>query len=124
MKAAVNGGLNLSILDGWWCEGFDPSHGWAIGRGEEGRETALQDREDAESLYRILADEVVGTFYRRGEAGIPEEWVARMKQAIAQLAPRFGSARMLRQYADALYLPASRREGWGSELDEVQAWSP
>jgi len=124
MKAAVNGGLNLSILDGWWCEGFDPSHGWAIGGVDEGRDAAVQDREDAESLYRILSDEVAACFYRRGESGIPEEWVARMKQAIARLAPRFGSARMMREYVESLYLPASRREGWGTEMDEVQAWSP
>jgi starch phosphorylase len=124
MKAAVNGGLNLSILDGWWCEGYDPSHGWAIGRDDDGRDPETQDREDAEALYALLENEVVPCFYRRNDAGLPTEWIARMKAAILQLAPRFSSDRMMREYAESLYLPASRREGWGSEMDEVQCWAP
>lgn len=124
MKAAVNGGLNFSILDGWWCEGYDPSHGWAIGNGAQGGDPEQQDRDEAGSLYDVLEGEIVPCFYRRDASGLPEEWVGRMKRAIAQLAPRFGSARMMQEYAESLYLPASRREGWGSELDEVQIWSP
>jgi starch phosphorylase len=124
MKTAVNGGLNFSILDGWWCEGYDASHGWAIGRAEQQQDTEQQDREDAESFYDILEREIVPCYYRRDTSGLPTEWIARMKRAIGALAPRFGSSRMMQEYADKLYVPASRREGWGSELDEVQYWSP
>ncbi len=124
MKAAVNGGLNFSVLDGWWCEGYDPSHGWVIGRGEQGGDPEQQDRDEAGSLYEVLENEIVPCFYRRDPSGLPGEWVERMKCAIALLAPRFGTTRMMQEYAERLYLPASRREGWGSELDEVQIWSP
>ncbi len=124
MKAAVNGALNFSVLDGWWCEGYDPSHGFVIGSDQEHADPDQQDREDADSFYRVLADQIVPCYYRRNASGIPEEWVGRMKEAIARLAPRFGTARMMREYAESLYLPASRREGWGTEIDEVQCWSP
>ncbi len=124
MKAAVNGGLHFSVLDGWWCEGYDPSHGWVIGTGQDYADPDVQDREDAESLYRVLTGEIVPCYYRRDSKGLPVEWIGRMKKAIALLAPRFSSARMMQEYAEKLYLPASRREGWGSEMDEVQFWSP
>ena len=124
MKVAVNGGLNFSILDGWWCEGYDASHGWVIGENRDYSDPNLQDREDSAALYRVLEQEIVPCFYRRGASGLPEEWIARMKTAIAVLAPRFSASRMMQEYFEKLYLPASRREGWGSEMDEVQFWAP
>jgi starch phosphorylase len=123
MKVAVNGGLNCSVLDGWWCEGYDPSHGWAIGDERDWHDPERQDQDDADSLYRVLAEEVVPAFYERDD-DFPIGWVARMKRAIATLTPRFSTSRMLREYTDGYYLPASRRQGWGSELDEVRLWSP
>jgi starch phosphorylase len=125
MKVAVNAGLNCSVLDGWWCEGYDPSHGWAFGQGRRNEDFEDQDREDSEDLYRVLSEEVVPCFYRLDEAtGLPSEWISRMKKALALLAPRFSTDRMVRDYAEKLYLPASRRQGWGSEFDEVRLWTP
>jgi len=110
MKAAINGVLNCSILDGWWCEGFDADHGWAFGDGASLEDDAEQDRADAESLYRILADEIVPCYYDINENGLPAVWIRRMKKSIADLMPRFCTARMVREYADRYYLPASRNE--------------
>ncbi len=95
-KAAMNGVLNLSVLDGWWPEGFDGSNGWAISGGEGVEEEERQDQEDSLALYRALEEEVVPLYYRRGEDGLPREWIARMKRAIATVGPRFSSGRMVR----------------------------
>ncbi|HKQ61995.1 MAG TPA: alpha-glucan family phosphorylase [Candidatus Polarisedimenticolaceae bacterium] len=111
MKVAMNGGLNCSILDGWWCEGYDAAHGWTIGRADGPEDAASQDREDAESLYATLADAIAPCFYRRGDDGLPTEWIQRMKRAIALLLPRFSSARMVREYCERYYVPAGRRAG-------------
>jgi len=111
MKAAVNGVLNCSILDGWWCEGHDPSHGWSIGSSGEATDEAAQDeqdRQDAEALYRVLLDEIVPAYYERNEHGLPAAWIRRMKRSIALLTPRFGTARMVREYTERCYLPAGR----------------
>jgi len=125
MKVAVNGGLNCSVLDGWWCEGYDPAHGWSIGDERDWHDPERQDADDAESLYRVLADRIVPAFYERDAAtGQPTGWIRRMKKAVAALAPRFSTARMVREYVDSYYVPASRREGWGSEFDEVRLWTP
>ena len=110
MKAAINGVLNCSILDGWWCEGFDSSHGWAFGDGAPLGDDAQQDQADAESLHRILTEEIVPCFYDINENGLPALWIRRMKKSIADLMPRFCTARMVREYADRYYLPASRNE--------------
>jgi starch phosphorylase len=110
MKAAVNGVLNCSILDGWWCEGYDPSHGWVIGGAETAADEGEQDRRDTEALYRVLLEEVVPLFYARDEQGLPAAWIRRMKRAIASLAIRFGAARMVREYVEGYYLPAARGE--------------
>ena len=124
MKAAVNGALNVSVLDGWWCEGYDPAHGWAIGEAVDHGGSEARDRSDAQSLLDLLAREVVPTFYRRDPgSGLPRDWIGRMKRAIGQLTPRFSAARMLREYTTAVYLPASERQGWGTGLDEVRLWS-
>ncbi len=110
-KAAMNGALNLSILDGWWPEGFDGDNGWAIEAGERagaaqgGRSEAEQDAADAEALYRLLELEVVPGFYERAEDGLPQAWIARMKDAIATITPRFSSNRMVRDYVEKSYFP-------------------
>lgn len=106
MKAAMNGGLNFSVPDGWWCEGYDPSHGWTIGEAQAHDDPEVQDREDAESLYRVLQDEIVPCFYDRDpDDGLPRAWIARMKQAMAELSPRFGASRLLRDYTASYYWP-------------------
>ena len=107
MKVAANGGLNLSILDGWWDEGYDPSHGWAIGAGEHYDDYDYQNEVESCAIYDLLENEVVPTFYDRGSDTLPRKWVAMMKQAVCQLAPMFNSNRMVRQYIETCYLPAS-----------------
>ena len=107
-KVAINGGLNLSILDGWWLEGYDGTNGFAIGTGDNvasASETnvATIDALDAESLYRTLEQEVVPTFYARDEKGLPRQWIAMMKHAIQTLAPRFNSNRMVEDYVRRIY---------------------
>jgi starch phosphorylase len=106
MKVAANGGLNLSVLDGWWCEGHDPAHGWTIGADGKDADDDRQDGEDAESLYRTLADEVVPAYYERDDTGLPRAWIGRMKEAIGSLFPRFSASRMVREYTERYYLPA------------------
>jgi glycogen phosphorylase len=101
-KVAMNGGLNLSILDGWWLEGYDGTNGFAIGNGTDGGEVVQVDGADAESLYRILEQEVVPLYYNR-ERGVPRQWIARMRRAIQTLAPQFNSNRMVEEYARKIY---------------------
>ncbi len=104
-KVAMNGGLNLSILDGWWPEGYDTTNGWAIGDSTaRAGETNDEDARDAESLYQLLETEVVPTFYERDAHGIPRRWVAMMKRAITTLVPAFNSDRMVRDYTEKIYL--------------------
>ena len=122
MKAAANGALNLSVLDGWWAEGYDPSLGFAIGRAQDYGNFEMQDAEDAESLYRVLADDVVAAFYDRDAAGLPRAWIGRMKRSIARLAPRFSTERMVRDYTIRAYLPAMREAD--PTLDEERLWAP
>jgi len=122
MKAAANGALNLSVLDGWWAEGYDPAVGFAIGRAQDYGDPETQDAEDAESLYRILADEVAASFYGRDASGLPAGWIARMKRSIARLAPRFSTERMVRDYAVRAYVPAMRVND--PTLDEERLWAP
>ena len=109
MKAAINGGLNLSILDGWWDEGHDPSLGWAIGQREAYEDNASGDDIESQSLYDLLENEIIPTFYDRDGGGLPRQWVERMKQCIAELGPFFNTNRMVEEYARELYFPALRR---------------
>lgn len=102
-KVAINGGLNLSILDGWWMEGYDGTNGFAIGSGNDGADVAKIDALDAESLYRTLELEVVPLYYNRDEAGLPRQWIAMMKRAIQTLAPQYNSDRMVEEYARKIY---------------------
>jgi starch phosphorylase len=109
MKAVANGGLHLSILDGWWDEGFQPGLGWAIGRGEEHSGEYPQDEVEARALYRLLEDEVVPLFYRRDAYGLPRGWISYVKNSLRNLCPVFNSHRMVEDYAESAYLSASRR---------------
>jgi starch phosphorylase len=102
-KVAMNGGLNMSILDGWWPEGYDGTNGFAIGDSVHTREDADVDARDAESLYRMLEEKVVPLYYERGAEGIPHRWVRMMKRSIETLAPAFNSNRMVEEYAREIY---------------------
>jgi starch phosphorylase len=108
MKVLVNGGLNLSELDGWWAEAYHPEVGWAVGDGREHPDDPGLDAREAEQMYGLLEQEVVPCFYNRNGNGIPEAWVARMRASMAELTPQFSSNRMVREYVERLYLPASR----------------
>jgi starch phosphorylase len=103
-KVALNGGLNLSILDGWWLEGYDGTNGFAIGNGSDDVDVATTDLLDAESLYRTLETEVVPLYYHRDTAGLPRHWIAMMKRSIQTLAPQYNSDRMVEEYARKIYL--------------------
>ncbi len=113
MKVAMNGGLNFSIADGWWPEGWDGANGWVIGEPREYGDEAEQDRHDVASLYDTLERVIVPLYYERDEEGLPREWIAMMKRAMATLTPRFSANRMVRDYVEQGYLPAARR---GREL--------
>ena len=106
MKAALNGGLNCSILDGWWAEAFSPEVGFAIESLDGEATEAEQDEADADSLFAVLEGEVIPAYYERDEAGVPQRWIALMRESIAELGPRFGTARMVAEYVERLYLPA------------------
>ena len=107
MKVLVNGGLNLSELDGWWAEAYTPEVGWAIGDGQEHNDDPALDAAEAEALYERLEREVIPEFYDRNEQGIPTAWVGRMRESMARLAPRFSADRTLREYTEQHYLPAA-----------------
>jgi starch phosphorylase len=102
-KVAVNGGLNFSILDGWWLEGYDGTNGFAIGSAIDAAETADADASDAESLYRMLEEEVVPLYYEQDSRGLPQKWVAMMKRSMQTLVPEFNSDRMVEEYACRIY---------------------
>jgi starch phosphorylase len=106
MKVLVNGGLNLSTLDGWWEEAYAPGLGWAIGNRQFAAE-AEQDRHDAEELYTLLEHDVVPAFYDRDAGGIPRAWVTMMARSMTELTLRYGAVRMVREYLDRAYLPAA-----------------
>lgn len=105
-KAALNGVLNFSVLDGWWREGFNGRNGWAIGDDIDHADQSYQDRMDAESLYNVLENEIIPLYYKRSADNLPVEWIAWMKESIRTLAPQFSLRRMLKEYSDRLYLPA------------------
>jgi starch phosphorylase len=102
-KVAMNGGLNLSILDGWWLEGYDGNNGFAIGNGTDTTAVAAIDALDAESLYRTLEQDVVPLYYNRDGSGLPRQWIAMMKRAIQTLAPKYNSNRMVEDYVRRIY---------------------
>ncbi len=109
MKAAANGVLNASVIDGWWEEAYQPDLGWAIGRGEEYTDTALQDQIESEALFDLLEKEIVPLFYERDDKDVPRAWVARMSASMEAFNARYATHRMVREYGERFYLPAGDR---------------
>jgi starch phosphorylase len=107
MKVLVNGGINLSELDGWWAEAYTPEVGWALGDGQEHDDDPAWDAIEADALYDLLEREVIPEFYTRDAQGIPTAWVARMRESMAQLTPRFSTNRAVCEYTEQHYLPAA-----------------
>jgi starch phosphorylase len=107
MKAGVNGGVNFSVLDGWWDEGWRGDNGWAIGGRETNADEGAQDWADAQDLYRLLEEEIVPRYYERDAAGVPVAWVDQMRRSMASTLWRFSTTRMLREYVEQMYLPAA-----------------
>jgi starch phosphorylase len=127
MKVLVNGGINLSELDGWWAEAYTPEVGWVLGDGQEHEEDTAWDAVEAEALYELLERKVIPEFYTRDKNGIPTAWVARMRESMACLTPRFSANRSVREYTDQLYLPAAitfhkRAENKGAMGRQVVDW--
>ncbi|MEX2536709.1 MAG: alpha-glucan family phosphorylase [Trueperaceae bacterium] len=108
-KAAMNGILNLSILDGWWPEGYNGDNGWAFGSMRDYEDEGRADAADADALYDLLEREVVPLYYRRDASGVPREWMERSRAAIASITPRFNAQRMVKDYVRKYYHPASQR---------------
>jgi starch phosphorylase len=109
MKVACNGGLNFSVLDGWWVEGYRGDNGWAIGAGEEYTDLNYEDNVESRAIYEVFEEEIVPLFYRRETDGVPREWVKRMKHSIASNTAVFNSNRMLTEYLTRMYQPAQAR---------------
>lgn len=109
MKAAANGVLNLSVLDGWWDEAYHPDLGWAIGQGETYSDPVYQDYVEAETLYNLLEQDVIPAFYERGRDGMPRRWIEMMKASLANLCFYFNTHRMVGEYTERYYMPAVRR---------------
>ena len=119
MKVLVNGGLNLSELDGWWAEAYSPQVGWAIGDGREHGDDPAWDAAEAETLYTLLEQEVVPAFYERNEKGMPPRWLSRIRESMARLTPEFSVGRTLRQYVEEHYLPAAAHYGQRAANDSA-----
>jgi starch phosphorylase len=107
MKVLVNGGINLSELDGWWAEAYTPEVGWALGDGLEHGDDPNWDAVEADALYNLLEREVIPEFYTRDESGIPTAWVKRIRESMARLTPQFSANRTVREYTEQHYLPAA-----------------
>jgi starch phosphorylase len=105
MKAAINGALNFSVLDGWWREAYNGQNGWAIGKDAD-LDAQVQDEADAASLYETLENEIIPLYYERGADNLPHEWIARAKNAVQTITPQFSTRRMVKEYVERLYLPA------------------
>jgi len=126
MKVLVNGGLNVSELDGWWAEAYTPDVGWALGDGREHHEPEY-DAVEATRLYELLEQQVIPEFYDRNHAGIPHAWLNRVRASMSRLTPQFSSNRMLREYVDTIYAPASvalrrRLDNGGKLAAELEEW--
>ena len=127
MKAGMNGVINLSVLDGWWGEGYDGHNGWAIKPASEALDQAKRNHEEAQTLYELLQDHVVPMYYQRGPGGYSEDWIRMAKRSMATILPRFNAARMLGQYVSKFYGPASERRNRYAEdgckgAQAVAAW--
>jgi starch phosphorylase len=127
MKVLVNGGINLSELDGWWAEAYTPEVGWALGDGQEHGDDPAWDAAEADALYDLLEREVIPEFYTRDEQCIPTAWVARMRESMARLTPQFSADRTVREYTEQHYLPAAkayrkRAADKGANGREIVSW--
>jgi len=127
MKVIPNGGLNISVLDGWWAEAISEHNGWAIGKGEEYDDLDYQDEVESLSLYNILEKEMVPMFYNRGADGLPREWIGKIKESMKSLLPQYNTNRMVRDYTEKFYLNAHHNYRLFSESDfkrskELAAW--
>jgi len=127
MKVLVNGGLNLSELDGWWAEAYTPEVGWALGDGQEHHDDPAWDVAEAEALYDLLEREVIPEFYSRNSEGIPTAWVARMRKSMATLTPQFSADRAVREYTEQHYIPGAtayreRAANKGALGRQIVAW--
>lgn len=127
MKILVNGGLNASVLDGWWAEAFAPEVGWAIGDGRAFPDAPARDAAEAEQLYTLLEREIVPAFYSRDQRDMPARWVAMMRESMARLSPQFSTNRVLRDYVERYYAPLASRykrraADHGSVAARVRAW--
>jgi starch phosphorylase len=120
MKAAPNGGINLSVLDGWWCEGFNGSNGWAIGAEIDNGTTEFQNEVDASSLYQLLENQIVPLYYAKPDGKLPLAWLQLMRESIRSVTPVFNTQRMVKEYTEQLYIPAAEayenfsRDGCGA----------
>jgi len=119
MKVAFNGGLNMSVLDGWWPEGYRGDNGWAIGKGEVYDDIEYQNEVESRAIYDLLEKEVVPLYYERGSDGIPRGWLACMKASIETLCPAFSTERMVQEYTDRFYLPSGKQ--WQEFSENGQA---
>ncbi len=127
MKVLVNGGINISELDGWWEEAYSPEVGWALGDGLEHGDDPNVDAAEAEELYNILENEVIPEFYNRNENGIPTAWVNRMRESMARLTPQYSANRAVREYTEQYYIPAAvsykkRSENRGKIAKKMVDW--
>ena len=127
MKVLVNGGINLSELDGWWAEAYVPDLGWSLGDGQEHGSDPAWDAAEAEALYERLEREVIPEFYNRNDQGIPTAWVGRMRESMARLTPRFSAERTVREYTEQHYIPAavasqSRMANQGARARQMVGW--
>ncbi len=111
MKVCINGGINLSILDGWWVEGYTGDNGWAIGAGEEYTDLTYQDDIESRAVYDLLEQEIVPLFYNRGADGLPRGWLKMMKRAMSTVCPMFNTSRMVQEYMEKCYAPSAERFG-------------
>jgi len=127
MKVPANGGINLSILDGWWCEGYKGDNGWAIGAGEEYKDREYQDDVESQLLYELLENTVIPLYYNRSAHNIPSGWVEVMKNSIKTVCPFFNTNRMVEEYANKFYLPniakwhLLAKDGW-KEAKKLSCW--
>lgn len=127
MKAAANGVLNMSVLDGWWCEGYTPDGGWAIGAAEKYEDLEYQDLVESQAIYNMLEDEVIPLYYARSADNLPRAWIARVKNSIKWIAPRFNTHRMVADYAEKYYVKAGAKyqyltDGEMSRAKELSRW--
>ncbi|HTS64380.1 MAG TPA: alpha-glucan family phosphorylase [Candidatus Acidoferrales bacterium] len=126
MKLLANGGLNFSILDGWWDEAYNRQVGWAIGNGEEYTDPEYQDRVESAALYQILEHGVVPLYYDRDDAGLPRGWLAKMKASMKQLSTTYSTNRMVAEYAERFYIPAGARHlrlaGDKARIHSIMDW--